>query len=245
MITALHGFLGRPHDWTSLFGDHPLADQVSSIDLLTYQPISELWKWAKEFNDNIRKRSTPDVPNIIMGYSLGGRLAMHALIDDPQLWQGAVIISSHLGLISHNDKVARKSIDDYWAHRFENDAWNTLMQDWNQREVFVNDTFKFARCEHDYLRSALSTSLRNWSLSQQDDLSDKMCQLKMPILWMAGSDDATFVNQGKRLQGRLLNSKSEIKIIPDAGHRVPWQYPQQFLSELSNFVINSTRNQCQ
>lgn len=237
MIVSLHGFLGRPHDWTALFQGHPLSDHLRPIDLFNDQPIADLWTWASAFNARLRAESNPDTRRILLGYSLGGRLAMHALLQDTTMWHGAIIVSSHLGLRSEEDKCKRKEIDDAWALRFESDPWDHLMNDWNSRDTFKNDNFHFNRFETDYSRVTLAKSLRNWSLSQQENLTERICQLKMPMLWLFGSDDITYVNQGiSYLQDRLWHPASKAIAISPAGHRAPWQQPQKFLAELSNFI---------
>src|SRR6476661_7376674 len=99
MIHALHGFLGLPRDW-DLFESavqdhrgrpvrlvkHNLWEELAALD------DKSLRSWAREFNSNIEGK------NILVGYSMGGRLAMHALIDDHTKWSGAVFISAHPGL---------------------------------------------------------------------------------------------------------------------------------------------------
>lgn len=95
-------------------------------------------------------------------------------------------------------------------------------------------SFKFDRKEKEYSRTTLAQALRKWSLSQQDDLRQKVSSLPMPILWIAGAEDAVYAQQA--LQLRLSHPLSEIWIVPQAGHRVPWQFPEKFLLKITQFL---------
>lgn len=229
ILKALHGFLGRPRDWTELFQGHAFLDTLQADDLFSGD-ITDMRQWAREFNS--RQMNTD--ANVLLGYSLGGRLALHALIYNPELWSSAVIISTHSGMSTLEEKMRRRIIDEEWANRFENDPWDRLMDDWNNRDVFKNDSFIFERVETEYSRAKLSAVLRQWSLSRQSDLQQKVSELPMPILWIVGADDASYVQQALRL--RFCHPLSGIWIVPKTGHRVPWQRPEQFLLKITRFL---------
>lgn len=229
IVTALHGFLGRPMDWTGLFQRHALQTKLRTDDLFA-KDIPNMWEWADKFNSRYKESDK----NVLLGYSLGGRLALHALISNSKIWSSAVIISAHLGLNSYEEKMGRQEMDEHWARRFENDPWEQVMKDWNQRETFKQDSFKFDRKETEYSRTVLAKALRKWSLSQQDDLRQKVSGLPMPILWIAGAEDAVYAQQALHL--RLCHPLSEIWIVPQTGHRVPWQCPEKFLLKITQFL---------
>ncbi len=125
-LFALHGFLGLPSDWDFL-------RQVHAIDVLSLNPPSEgLVAWAKAFNKFVNRR---EGPRLLLGYSMGARLAMHALIDSPELWSGAIFVSGHPGLKS-SEKQQRLDRDNYRADRFLQDPWDILMRDWEAQPLF-------------------------------------------------------------------------------------------------------------
>lgn len=200
---ALHGFLGKPDDWNFL-------ENVCPIDLWKGE-IAPFWDWTREFN---RKRSGE-----LIGYSLGGRLALHALIDSPEQWKSAILISAHPGL--KNGDVTRLAEDLAWAKRFESEAWDSLMQDWNRRPVFGSDR-KLARDESDFDREKLARSLRVWSLGRQESLKEKIAALPMPILWVVGEKDKKFSSIAREL--KFSHPQSKAVIVPNSGHRVIFEH---------------------
>lgn len=231
MFCALHGFLGKPTDWTELLRDSPISGNLHAIDLS--RPLLDLEEWGKHFNSVVK--SEEKSPNILMGYSLGGRLALHALIQQPDLWDAAIIISAHLGLESEEAKQQRKLSDEHWAKRFETESWDSLIKAWNQQALFNNDSY-FERKEMDYDRAILADFIRIWSLANQTYLLPNLNALKMPILWIAGEKDFSYAEQAKKLV--LQHPQSRVWIAPEAGHRVPWQKPKQFLETLNYFITD-------
>lgn len=218
-IYTLHGFLGKPHDWESLL---PQACAVN-----VFANICPFWQWANHFN------ASTEEGNILIGYSLGGRLAMHALLDRPKHWKAAVIISAHPGLESHDEKAGRFKQDNLWAERFLKDPWERLMTDWNSQSVFQGD-HSFERKEADFDRAALASALREWSLAHQENLMPRLSQLEIPILWIAGSQDTKYAKLYESLPIKLSHSKKWI--ASNASHRVPWQQSKQFCSQIFEFL---------
>jgi len=140
VLYALHGFLGKPSDWKDLFQKSDLQT-IHAVDIFNAFSLDSLTDWIEGFNQSIERKRAGSL-RVLMGYSLGGRLALHALFQNPTLWDAAIIISAHPGLSSDNEKHQRLSIDEEWACRFENEPWDELMQAWNSRDVFSGDGFK-------------------------------------------------------------------------------------------------------
>ncbi|HEV8433755.1 MAG TPA: alpha/beta fold hydrolase, partial [Thermoanaerobaculia bacterium] len=65
---------------------------------------------------------------VLVGYSMGGRLALQALVANAA-FDRAVIISAGLNLEEGREE--RRARDEAWAKRFESDAWDEVMRDWN------------------------------------------------------------------------------------------------------------------
>jgi 2-succinyl-6-hydroxy-2,4-cyclohexadiene-1-carboxylate synthase len=225
-IHALHGFLGSPQDWV----DFPLPN-LHRCDLYANGKPEQkfgLLEWAMHFNLGVLKQK-----GILMGYSLGGRLALHAVLDAPDLWRAAIIISAHPGLSSDVERQQRKREDEGWAERFLNEPWEDLMKGWNARTVFGGKSHASQRLEHNYDRINLANTLRYWSLSQQNDLLPEIKKLDIPILWVAGELDSRYAAVASRLT--LRHPQSKIWIAPASGHRVPWEC-QTFQKHVETFV---------
>lgn len=225
-IWALSGFLGLPCDWSFL--------EWNDLIAVNYQDffLNNLVDWGKQFNHWIDKQTQG--LNVIMGYSLGGRLALHALVDRPQLWHAAIIISAHPGLTSIHERQKRWQQDCGWAKRFEEETWENLIEDWNAQEIFKSDSFCFERKEANYHRRQLIEVLTQASLGGQADLRTQIAMLPMPILWITGSHDLRYCQLAQTLT--FAHPHSYWKQIKQAGHRAPWSQPQIFIEMIENFL---------
>jgi 2-succinyl-6-hydroxy-2,4-cyclohexadiene-1-carboxylate synthase len=222
-IYALHGFLGKPTDWNEVF---PASHLVQTPNLFEKE-ISPLWDWSKGFNSSVIESS-----NVLVGYSMGGRLALHALIQNPKLWKAAIIISANPGMDDPVQCSIRQIEDSEWAKKILNQPWNELMIDWNRQSVF--DGSKIERNEIDFDRTSLAKAMISWSLGNQDNLMPAIERLEMPILWIAGENDTKYTEIARRMKFR--HPKSKISIAPLAGHRVPWQQKLWFQKEVEQFL---------
>jgi 2-succinyl-6-hydroxy-2,4-cyclohexadiene-1-carboxylate synthase len=228
MITyAFHGFLGRPADWDCF----NIASQIHAIDLFdakTFNHHQSLHECAQglRISNNGNK-------NILLGYSLGGRMALHLLLQQPELWDAAIFVSTHPGIQDKNEKHQRQTRDHAWAKRFEMEPWDTLLQDWHAQDVFGGH--RVERKENQFNRQILSDVLRNWSLGAQDFLLPFLKDVAVPILWIAGEKDHRYSEQARSLS--LKHPLSKVWISPNVAHRVPWEAPELFQNEVNQFLI--------
>jgi len=167
---------------------------------------------------------SPHEGDVLLGYSMGGRLALQLL--EHQRFARAIIVSS--GLNAPDDE--RRLRDDAWALRFESEEWSSLMRAWNAQAVFGGHAVE--RHERDYHRGELARQLREWSPAVLPP--PRLEQIETPILWIAGERDAKYVEVARRAVARLPNA--ELWICPDAGHRVPWEQPELFVTRLREFL---------
>jgi 2-succinyl-6-hydroxy-2,4-cyclohexadiene-1-carboxylate synthase len=228
VIWCLHGFLGLGADWEPLrlacagAGLPP----VRAPDLFGAEPFGpragSMAAWGAWLAAHVAQQ---DPEPVIVGYSLGGRLALHALLAPAAAWRAAVIVSAHPGLEHEADRARRRAEDESWARRFARDPWDALLADWNAREVFGGASTA-SRPEHLYDRPSLAAALRHWSLGEQEPLIVRFGEVRRRVLWIAGERDARYLAQGRAAVAAL--PRGELRMAPDAGHRVPWDNPDWF-----------------
>lgn len=234
MIWALHGFLGRGADWDDLRRTlaRTGAPALRTPDLFAGPPRGRsLTAWGAEFAAEV---AAEDTAPILLGYSLGGRLALHALLAAPDQWRGAIIVSAHPGLADPRARAERLRDDERWAALFEREPWERILEAWDARAVFGGAPTARVRPEAAFNRGALAAALRAWSLGRQDDLRPALQRLTLPVLWIAGARDARYVALAEEACGHL--SRGTIAIAPDAGHRVPWERPDWFAERVTTFL---------
>jgi len=234
VIWCLHGFLGQGTDWNFL---RAATTQSGSAECLTPDlfaggaPTVLMEEWAGAFSE---EAAASDSEPILLGYSLGGRLALHALVARPDVWRAAVIVSAHLGLSEPEAREERRRADEQWAVRFEREPWEELLAAWDSQPTFGERAQSLPRRERDFDRSALAAGLRLWSLGVQEPLADRLKGYGGPVLWIAGERDARFVAQGRAAMRHLRFGA--LQLAPGATHRVPWEAPEWFARHVLEFV---------
>lgn len=167
---------------------------------------------------------SPNEGDVLLGYSMGGRLALQLL--ERERFTKAVIVSA--GLNAPDE--ARRARDAEWARRFESEEWSSLMRDWNAQPVFGGHVVE--RFERDYDRRELASQVREWSPAVLPP--PRLESIETPVLWIAGERDAKYVEIARTAVARLPHA--ELWICPDAGHRVPWEQPEAFVERLRRFL---------
>jgi 2-succinyl-6-hydroxy-2,4-cyclohexadiene-1-carboxylate synthase len=202
VITALHGFLGAASDWNFL--------REAGFDIET-PPLDAI----------------PPHGDTLLGYSLGGRLALHALLAGAQ-YERAIFISTGLGIKDDAERAKRRASDEAWAQRFEHDDWNAVIDAWNAQPVLAGPALPRTRGHYD------PRALREWSAGAMPPVASRLHELTIPTLWIAGARDTKYAAEAHRAASFAGNAR--VAIVEEAGHRVPWEKPQAVIALLRDFL---------
>lgn len=234
-ITAIHGFLGQDMDWNSVELSRQLNVQMRNLNLFSPANDSfsaELWAASdlesaskKIVQNEIDQRSMNHdgvKKQILIGYSMGGRLALGAFLQAPNLWDQLVLLSVHPGLEDDVEKRTRLEKDQHWSARFKKEPWDYLLKDWNQQKVFRGGS-EPQRSEKDYSRGKLAMALDKWSLGRQPCYQFQLNPLRSRIHWMVGEYDESY----QALYSQLFEDGviSNPLLVPKSGHRLLFDNP--------------------
>ncbi len=228
MIHCLHGSVGHFSNWDLL--EESLGEDIVSHDL---------WQLFKKKTPSLAQaahaiNAQASQGDILLGYSMGGRVALHALINEPKKWRAAIIISAHPGLNEgHSERLAQ---DKQWSHLATSD-WHEFLQKWNSQSILPKVTrgLELAPASD---QSAVAKSFRHWSLAKQNDLRPLVPKITCPLLWITGEKDQKFTNLAQDCIPLLPNATHFT--ISNCGHRVPWEAPQAFTQTVQDFLAKVT-----
>ena len=235
-IWCLHGAMQTTSVWDPFLDKLCLSAQpvgVKKVDL--YDNIStSLEQWARSFCSTVTEESSKEKP-FLLGYSLGGRLAMHAYVNSPHLWSGVIIVSADPGTQSEAARESMLEKDLAWSRRLQSEDLETLLLEWDHAPVFCQRSNTAPRELTNLDSSKISKLISVYSKGRQQDLLPRLKQEgAVPMLYLSGEDDHKYSMIGEDLS-RSCNSVIH-QIIPDAGHRVPWENPAGFLSAVNQFL---------
>ncbi len=238
-LWCLHGNLQQPGVWRELTQKLQDKDPELQIQLINLWETLEAdcWAWANAFCQTVQLDAAHqrESQHYLLGYSLGGRLAWHALIAKPELWTGAVIVSADVGVATLQQKEQCLDRDRTWANRFLAEPWNDLLAAWDALPVFCGRPCSTPRLEAEFDRQKIARTFEVYSKGHMDDLASAIQGLSIPIAYVTGRDDQRYCQLGKTLDMRC-STLTHIQ-IDNAGHRVPWEQPEAFLRTLGLIIM--------
>ncbi len=229
MIWALHGNLGSPRDWDEV-GRH--LPSLAPVDLWTPLPVG-FEAWAGRLNGKVRGA---DPMPVILGYSLGGRLAMHAVLEPDSPWKAAIFACAHPGWPEDSPQRAeRLRQDQVWAEKLRTCGLETFVEAWNSQAIFAESPIPPRQLETlAKNRKSIARGFETWSLGRQKNLRSDLARCAIPQLWIAGENDAKF--RGFAEETAALIPTAQVCILPDCGHRVLVQKPRELAGAVRDFL---------
>ena len=235
----LHGSVGMAADWRATA--KRLADRAIStraVDLWRFLEPGPLGMsdFAKALNTEAGGEVFRGTGRGLVGYSLGGRLALHALLEKNHPWQAAVIVSAHPGLESEQDRAARRASDTQWAGRAFASDWRQFLDAWEQQPVLAGAPARDPQASAGLIsrRQEIARSFVDWSLGAQQPLWQRLGEIEVPVLWVVGEKDEKFRALAERAVSLIPNAR--LAIAPAADHRVPWGAGEWFTKEVADFM---------
>ncbi|WP_254923717.1 2-succinyl-6-hydroxy-2,4-cyclohexadiene-1-carboxylate synthase [Pseudanabaena sp. SR411] len=251
-ILFLHGFMGDRFEFKQAIAILSKQFYCVAIDLLghgqtrvidpridhdDYYTIQSTANFVIKFLDLLRVNRC-----FLVGYSMGGRLALYLAIHFPQYFHRVVLESASAGLQTVKERGDRLAKDQLLAAKLEAGDFQLFLENWYQQPIFatLRSHPNFAQMLEQRLNNSpalLAKSLRNLSTGRQPSLWEKLPQNQIPLLLLAGELDPKFVQINHKMQ--QLCKYSQLEIIPSCGHNIHFEHPQLFVDKIKAFFSYS------
>ena len=163
----------------------------------------------------------------LAGYSMGGRIALHVALAHPERVSRLVLVSTTAGIGDAAERAARRERDEELAAWMERHTIAEVVDRWGSQPLFEGQAPEVAAAARaDRLRNEpadLAAALRGIGTGAMAPLWERLDELEMPAVVLAGARDAKFVALGRRLAGGL--PRAALTIVPSAGHALPLEAP--------------------
>lgn len=175
---------------------------------------------------------------VLGGYSMGGRIALHAALAAPQRVRGLVLVATTAGIEDAAERAARRRADEALADICESGSIEDFATRWMSQPVFggspdsITDTWARDIERNDPV--ALARALRGIGTGVLAPLWDRLHELQMPVRVLAGERDAKFVAIAQRLSVALPDSR--LTIVPQAGHGLVREAPAAVAGALQDVL---------
>lgn len=180
-------------------------------------------------------------PPHLVGYSLGGRLALRMATLDASKFERLALIGASAGLETEQERSERRRSDEVLASAIETDGLPAFVDAWSNLKLFsgmrrlspeIQAQHRVARLSQD--PQGLSTCLRVLGVGSQPYLLDALGDLELPTLLVVGEHDEKFRGIAEHLQRRLPHAM--VETVPDSGHCVPFERPEALIESLNAFL---------
>ena len=236
-LFCIHGNFQTPSVWKPLAMNLKARNvnlDVMPVNLENYS-FDGFDRWVDDFCNSVENKEVQE-KYFLLGYSLGGRLALHASLKNPNLWQAVIVVGADPGLESEEDKRLQLDRDRNWAERLKREPLEKLVDEWDAQSVFCGFENQAPRNLGEMDPDRLSKQFEFFSKGLQQNLAPKLAELKRPpVLFVSGEKDQKYQGIGEKLA--KSSSVVRAQVVPDAGHRVPWENPESFVQVLIDFAF--------
>ena len=229
-LIFLPGFMGRACNFDKLRSE--LSDYESiGVEI----PTADSW----QENIQILADTTPH-HSVLIGYSMGARLALGTALLANNKSIGLVLISGNPGLESDSQRKQRWQADQQWAQRLESEDKAVFLQDWYKQAVFSHTPTAIRSDEVSrkltYASDTWSKVMRVNSIAKQPNYWPTIKNLNMPVLTAAGEADEKYAKIAARFTRKSQSPLSRFKIFTECGHIVHREQPKKLADAIRNYL---------
>ncbi len=206
-----------------------LPGHGGSSDLpTTFESVTSLIEWL-----------AAGEPPVLIGYSMGGRLALRYALERPV--ERLVLISAGPGIGDAVAREERRQSDERLAATLTGDDTEAFIDEWLAKPLFAglgrrHEIWRAVDRETRLLNSAqgLASALVDFGQGTQPYLGDRLSDLAVPTLIVAGADDSKYVAIAGSMHAAIKDS--QLAIIKGAGHAVVGEAPAELGDRISHFL---------
>lgn len=244
-VLLLHGFTGSARSWDPLRADLKTRFTVVAVDLPGHGRSAPpagpfgVGDVARELAGVLA--STGSAPAAVVGYSMGGRVALRLALDHPSVVDSLILESTSPGIGDPAEREARRQSDAALADRMVRDGLAAFVDQWEQLSLWAShssmpaedrERLREIRLSHD--PGLLSVTLRSTGAGEEPPVLDRLADIRVPTLLIAGALDAPYVAHARAMAARMPDAR--VEIVPNAGHMVHFETPAPFHAAVKTFL---------
>jgi 2-succinyl-6-hydroxy-2,4-cyclohexadiene-1-carboxylate synthase len=215
-VVFLPGFMQHADSWSPIAAAVGERYPVHVLDFAT-------WTFEQRLEEIYYHGSGA----VLVGYSMGGRLALHAAVRRPDAFAGVVTIGSAAGIEDVAARQRRREADEELAAWIEAHSIAEVVARWEQNPVFASQSAELVEAQRpgrlDHEPAQLARLLRSAGQGAQEPVWARLGALRMPVLALAGEHDGAYRAAAERIA--VLVADAEAGVIEGAGHAAHLEAP--------------------
>ncbi len=227
------GFMQRGDAW------RPVAE------LLPERYPSVMLEHAESsFEGRLREIAHAGAGRLLVGYSLGGRLALRAALRDPGHYRGVVTIGATAGIDEPSLRTVRAEADERLAAWMEAAPIEDIVGIWERQPLFADQSEALVEEQRPgrlaQRPSDLAMTLRTAGQGVLEPVWHELVRLDLPLLAIAGARDEGYVSAARRIADTAPRGRAAI--VEEAGHAVQLQRPDEVARLVEAFLADIGRD---
>jgi 2-succinyl-6-hydroxy-2,4-cyclohexadiene-1-carboxylate synthase len=246
-LILLHGFTGSVANWATLLPRLTVPGRrLIALDLLGHGQAdapTDPARYSLEHCQSdilalLRILGVQSREAVLLGYSMGGRIALYAALSG--FFRGLILESASPGLTDTTEREQRRQSDHALAERIEYEGVEAFIDYWEKLPLFasqnslppeIRTALRVQRLNN--RASGLANSLRGAGTGIQPALHARLPELNLPTLLLAGELDTKF----RQIASQMARSlpQASLHIVPASGHTIHLEQPALFAGFVNEF----------
>lgn len=250
-LLLLHGFSGDQSTWRRLLPALQRGYHVIALDMLGHGCSD-----APADCDSYRMEAVAQdilallegwggVRCHLLGYSMGGRLALYLALSAPARFLSLTLESASPGLATAAERAARQQQDALLADNIQTRGIDWFLAHWQSLPLWASqaalpaEVLAAQRSQRRRNRPmGLANSLRGMGSGTQPNLWRELPRLQLPAQLIVGEADAKFRRINRAMAARLPHC--QLNELPALGHNCHLEAPEVFLQAILGFLQRVT-----
>jgi 2-succinyl-6-hydroxy-2,4-cyclohexadiene-1-carboxylate synthase len=226
-LVLLHGFTNTGSSWEAVAAALPERYRPLAPDIRGHGAAGDLRPVSLAgFIGDVAALGGEDELQLA-GYSMGGRLALHAAFALPGRVRSLVLIGASPGLADPAERAARRAADEALAAEVETITIDQFAERWARTPVLAGQPpAVLAAVTAQRLQNTpagLAAALRGLGTGALPSLWERLGELVIPVELVVGERDAKFRATAERMAAALPDAR--VHVVPGAGHAVHLEDP--------------------
>ena len=226
-IVFIPGFMQPASAWEAVSAQ--LAERYSSV-LLDHREHT--------YEGRVGELAEAGRGAVLCGYSLGGRLALHAALRDPGAYAGLVTVGASAGIEEPVTRAERARTDEKLAGWMETQPIEAIVDMWERQPLFADQSDALVEAQRPGRLAqdprSLALILRTAGQGVLEPVWDRLATLDLPVLAIAGDRDRRYGDAARRIAREVPDGRAEI--VEHAGHAPQLQQPDAVARVLADFL---------
>ncbi|MDQ0216564.1 2-succinyl-6-hydroxy-2,4-cyclohexadiene-1-carboxylate synthase [Oikeobacillus pervagus] len=246
-LLLLHGFTGESSTWDKLMEQLSPRFQCIAVDIVGHGKSAK----PDNINDYKIERVAENITFIlnelninqthVLGYSMGGRLALTMAILFPEKVKSLILESASPGIKTEEERRKRRESDHLLANRIIQLGIERFVNDWENIPLFstqkrlpihIQQSIRKQRLSQSPL--GLANSLRGMGTGEQPSFWGDLHNVEIPVLLVTGAVDEKFCRIANEMKKSLPHA--EWTRVLGVGHTIHVEDCEKFGKIIDGFL---------